>query len=172
MIWKYQAEKSVNSFSGGEITPIKAFASSLAMGDNVSNIFDKSTESLACTEQEIYPWFQANLDKVYCIATVLVQRLSSSGTCIFTVSNNFTMENTEDCGRLQLKVFNRSAESPIRENTFRQPHQSGCLLGDSVKVVQLRSGSICVRELTITELKGMKLFKHANFNNLLSHSSV
>ena len=60
-----------------------------------------------------------------------------------------------------LKVFNRSAESPIRENTVQPPHQSGCLLGDSVKVVQSSGsrGSICVRELTITELKGMKLCK-------------
>ena len=129
------------------------------MNGNVLNIFDNNTQSLACTQEGMYPWFQANLDKVYCIATVLVQRLYRN--CIFTVSNNSTIEHTEDCSGLKLRVFNRSAASPNQENTFQPQRRSGCLLGDTVKVLKSSgsSGSICVKELTITEFKGIKLCK-------------
>ncbi|KAL5254923.1 hypothetical protein ACHWQZ_G014389 [Mnemiopsis leidyi] len=158
---------TVLAVQGGEITPINAIASSLASNDNISNIIDKRPDSLACTGQEKHPWVQVNLEKVYCIAKVQVKRLY--GICNFTVSeNNSTIESTEDCGRLQLKVFNRSAAPQNQLTTYQSQPKLGCLLGDSVKVARKMQGSICVKELTITELKDCDVssltWNHASTN--------
>jgi hypothetical protein len=130
---------------------------------DINKTIDKDNETSACTGSTTHPWFLFELGKIHCITLVIVKRLSDD--CTFMVSENGTIQRTEGCEHLSLKIFNKTSKP---DTTPSQPAlnalngNSKCLMGDAVKLGILvnQDGnylkrSICVKEISIFEMIGL-----------------